>query len=96
MKQYHGYRQARTSKGAERASRMLELATVRPLLSFSSEVVAPTEVCSPMLTPNTVMGLEVNLYIGTRGVTTPLRGRWRRSRTRLHNDSSCAGLWSSC
>jgi len=41
---------------------MFELATVRPLLSLSTEFVAPGEGCRSMLTPNSVMGLEVCLY----------------------------------
>jgi len=50
------------SERSKGTPRMLELATVRPLLRLSREVIVPGEGCSTVLTPNTVMGLKVSLY----------------------------------
>jgi len=60
---------------------MLELATVRPLLSSSIEAIVPSEGCSTVLTPKTVMDLE-EVCIPAFGV--PSTPRW--SRTGVHND----------
>jgi hypothetical protein len=58
------YLQEHTSEVSKRTSGMFELATVRPLLGFSSEVGVPGKGCSSMLAPNSVMGVKAHLYVG--------------------------------
>jgi len=76
---------------------MLELATVRLLLSPSTEVTVPSEGCSIMLTPNTVMDME-EVCIPAFGVPSPPRwSDWGAQRRGCRNmdlrDGSSCSCW---
>lgn len=52
-----------TSEGAQSPTRVLELASIRPLLRLASQLVTPGQSCGPVLGSDCVVGGEVRLDI---------------------------------